>query len=61
MGAIDEVLPAAMVDCLQVRSNMAELSVSVITHTERHHQEVPVGPGCMMSGDNIKGISILRL
>jgi hypothetical protein len=30
MGAIDEVLPAAMVDCLQVRSNMAELSVSVV-------------------------------
>jgi len=30
MGAVDELLPAAMVDCLQVRSNMAELSVSVI-------------------------------
>jgi len=30
MGSIDELLPAAMVDCLQVRSNMAELSVSMI-------------------------------
>lgn len=54
MGAIDEVLPAAMIDSLQVRSKISVPSVSVNFGRHIKQREVLKGQSFIMNEDGCR-------